>query len=144
MLSENTAFFFFDERQLYVIIKWQSATLKIVMTAQKIMKTIVTQKKNMREQSRMNFRLAPEIKQRVARAAALTGQDLTEFAVTALSEKADQIIERHDQMLLGSEDYEFFLNALEEKTAKPSEKLRESAENYRRGTRKGVRYELVD
>lgn len=108
------------------------------------MKTIVTQKKNVREQSRLNFRLAPEIKQRVARAAALTGQDLTEFAVAALSEKADQIIERHDQMLLGSEDYEFFLNSLEEKTAKPSEKSHKSAEHYRRGMRKGVRYELAD
>lgn len=103
------------------------------------------QNKKVREQSRMNFRLAPEVKQRVARAAALTGQDLTEFAVAALSEKADEIIERHDQLLLGSEDYNFFLNALEEEQpAKPSERSLKAAAKYRRGTRKGVRYNLAD
>ena len=102
------------------------------------------QNKKIREQCRMNFRLAPEIKQRVARAAALTGQDLTEFAVAALSEKADEIIERHDHLLLGSEDYNFFLNALDEQPLKPSERSLKTAANYRRGTRKGVRYNLAD
>jgi len=108
------------------------------------MKTVETQKKNIQQQSRLNFRLAPEIKERVARAAALTGQDLTEFAVATLSEKADEVIGRHDQMLLGSEDYDFFLNALEEQPDEPSEKSRKVAANYRRGTRKGVRYHVAD
>lgn len=111
----------------------------------KATKTAATQNKRIREQSRMNFRLAPEIKQRVAKAASLAGQDLTEFAVAALSEKADEVIERHDQLLLGSEDYNFFLNALEEKQPpKPSERSLKAAANYRRGTRKGVRYNLAD
>jgi uncharacterized protein (DUF1778 family) len=110
----------------------------------KNMGTATTQNKKNREQSRMNFRLAPEIKERVARAAALTGQDLTEFAVATLSEKADEVIGRHDQMLLGSEDYNFFLNALEEKPTPPSERSREAADKYRRGTRKGVRYQIAD
>lgn len=107
--------------------------------------TVAKTNKTSIEQSRMNFRLAPEIKQRVARAAALTGQDLTEFAVGALSEKADEVIERHDSLLLGSEDYNFFLNALEEEQLpKPSERSLKAAKNYRRGTRKGVRYNLAD
>ena len=81
----------------------------------------------------------------MARAAALNGQDLTEFAVATLSEKADEIIERHDGLLLGSEDYNFFLNALEEeRPLKPSTRSRKAADIYRRGTRKGVRYELAD
>ena len=46
--------------------------------------------------SRLNFRLTPEIKSRVPRAAAVVGQDLTKFAVAALSEKADEVLERHD------------------------------------------------
>lgn len=97
------------------------------------------------EQSRMNIRLAPAVKERVARAAALSGQDLTEFAVATLSEKADIVIERHDHLLLGSEDHEFFLNALAEATvSKPSERSRSAAERYRQGTRKGVRYTLAD
>ncbi len=97
------------------------------------------------EQSRMNIRLAPIIKERVARAAALSGQDLTEFAVATLSEKAEIVIERHDHFLLVSEDYELFLNTLAETNVQePSERSRSAAERYRQGTRKGVRYTLAD
>lgn len=97
------------------------------------------------QHSRMNFRLAPVIKERITRAAALSGQDLTEFAVITLSEKAEQIIERHDQILLGSKDHEFFLKALsEENVREPSKRSRAAAERYRQGTRKGVRYRLAD
>ena len=93
----------------------------------------------------MNFRLAPEIKERVARAAALAGQDLTDFAIATLSEKADEILERHDHLLLNSEDYHFFLDALSETDlSEPSERSLRAAENYRHGTRKGVRYKLAD
>jgi uncharacterized protein (DUF1778 family) len=96
-------------------------------------------------QSRINIRLAPAVKDRVARAAALNGQDLTEFAVATLSEKADLIIERHDNLLLGSEEHEFFLNALAEPIIQePSERSRSAAEKYRQGSRKGVRYTLAD
>jgi uncharacterized protein (DUF1778 family) len=97
------------------------------------------------EQSRMNIRLSSAIKERVARAAALSGQDLTEFAVATLTEKADMVIERHDYLLLGSEEHEFFLNALSEtNVSEPSERSRSSAERYRQGIRKGVRYHLAD
>ncbi len=108
-------------------------------------KTLKKPGKNIREQSRMNFRLAPEIKERVARAASLAGQDLTEFAVTTLIEKADEVLQQHDNLLLGSEDYHFFLDALSEtKFPKPSARSLEAAEKYRRGTRKGVRQNLAD
>lgn len=97
------------------------------------------------QQSRLNFRLAPEIKARVARAATIVGQDLTEFAVSTLSEKADEVLEKHDNVLLGSEDYQFFLDALsEQKADKPSGKSKKAAEKYRCGTRKGARYEIAD
>ncbi len=105
----------------------------------------IVKNKNTREQSRLNFRLAPEIKARVARAATIVGQDLTEFAVATLSQKADEVLERHDRLLLGSEDYQFFLNALgETKTAAPSKKSKKAADKYRRGIRKGARYQLAD
>lgn len=97
------------------------------------------------EQSRMNIRLATSVKERVARAASLTGQDLTEFAVSTLSEKADLVIERHDHLLFGSKEHEFFLNALAETTVpEPSERSRSAAERYRRGKRKGARYAFAD
>ncbi len=105
----------------------------------------IVKNKNTREQSRLNFRLAPEIKARVARAATIVGQDLTEFAVSTLSQKADEVLEKHDNVLLGSEDYQFFLDALDApETAEPSEKSQKAADKYRQGIRKGVRYHLAD
>lgn len=112
-----------------------------------VLKTIsnnASSKKRVPE-SRLNFRLAHDVKERVARAAALTGQDLTEFAVAALNEKAGEVIERHDHLLLGSKDYRFFLDALgSTEVSEPSDRSLKAAENYRRGKRKGVRYTLED
>jgi uncharacterized protein (DUF1778 family) len=91
------------------------------------------------EKDRMHFRVDPKIKARVVRAAAITGQGLTDFAVSTLSEKADQILEHHDNLVLTSEDYSFFLRALA-LDKKPARRSRTAAERYRRGRRKGVSY----
>src|SRR3989442_16003218 len=91
------------------------------------------------EKDRMRFRLDPKIKARVARAAAITGQGLTDFAVSTLSEKADQILERHDAIVLTGDDYNFFLKALSD-DKKPSKRARSAARRYQKGRRKGVRY----
>ena len=105
----------------------------------------IVKNKTAREQSRLNFRLAPEIKARVARAATVVGQDLTEFAVSTLSQKADEVLEKYDNVILGSEDYQFFLDVLSAtETDKPSKKSQKAADEYRRGTRKGARYHLAD
>lgn len=92
---------------------------------------------------RLNFRLAPEIKARVVRAAALTGQALTDFAVSTLSEKANEIITRYESIVLNKADYQFFLNALAE-AGEPSARARAAAARYRKGCRKGVSYHLGD
>jgi uncharacterized protein (DUF1778 family) len=92
---------------------------------------------------RMHFRLAPEIKDRVTRAAAIAGQGLTDFAVAALSARADEILDRHETVLLSRKDYHFFLTSLD--TGKtPSRRSRAAAARYRRGRRKGVRYRFAD
>ena len=93
------------------------------------------------EKDRMHFRLDPKIKARVSRAAAITGQRLSDFAVSTRSEKADQILARHDTILLTSDEYSFFLNALAD-DGKPSERSRAAAKRYRRGHRRGVRYHV--
>jgi len=87
----------------------------------------------------MNFRLDSEIKDRVARAAAINGQGMTDFAVSTLSARADEIIEHHSIITLNSEDYAFFLRILSEKD-KPSRRSLAAAERYRQGKRKGVRH----
>lgn len=78
------------------------------MAIVKAEKTGKLRNKNHQSPSRMNFRLASEVKARVARAAALAGQDLTEFAVAALSEKADETIEKQESVFLSRRDYKFF------------------------------------
>jgi len=92
-----------------------------------------------RNKDRLNFRLDPEIKARVVRAAAITGQEVTDFAVSTLNEKATEILERHDRLTLNSDDYEFFLKALSQ-DRKPSKRSRDAARRYRQGKRKGVSY----
>jgi uncharacterized protein (DUF1778 family) len=92
---------------------------------------------------RMNFRLDPDIKARVTRAAAISGQGLTDFAVSALSERADEILERHDSLLLNAKDYDFFLKSLDN-SRKPSQRSQAAAARYRRGRRKGVTYRFAD
>lgn len=105
------------------------------------MATVHAKNRQTSEKDRMHFRLDPKIKARVARAAAITGQGLTDFAVSTLSEKADQILARHDTILLTSDEYNFFLKALDD-DRKPSKRSRAAAKRYQRGVRKGVRYHV--
>lgn len=115
------------------------------METSKVSKNAKSRNKNQQNPSRMNFRLASEVKARVARAAALAGQDLTEFAVTALSEKADETIEKHESVFLSRSDFNYFLSVLDGKAdPEPSERSLAAAEKYRRGKRKGARFNLVD
>jgi uncharacterized protein (DUF1778 family) len=106
------------------------------------MATVDAKKTRTSAKDRMHFRLDSKIKARVARAAAITGQGLTDFAVSTLSERADQILARHDTVLLTSDEYRFFLNALAE-DRKPSKRSRAAAKRYGRGRRKGVRYHVA-
>ena len=82
--------------------------------------------------SRLNIRISPEIKDRVARAAHILGQDLTEFTSSTLSRHADEILDNHEQILLSESDYNFFLAELEKPATKPSDYARKAMEDYRR------------
>lgn len=103
------------------------------------MPVTTARKTTTRSKDRMNFRLAPEVKARVARAAAITGQGLTDFAAAALSEKADEVLARHTSIVLNADEYDFFLRSLSESN-KTSARSRAAAARYRRGRRRGVRY----
>lgn len=103
-------------------------------------KAAVTKKAVVASKARMNFRLAAEIKERVARAAAITGQEMTDFAVSTLSERADEVIERHTIITLNGEEHDFFLRALDADDRVASERSLAAAERYRQGRRKGVKY----
>lgn len=96
------------------------------------------------QQSRLNVRVSPEIKARIARAADILDQDLTEFAVSTLNERAVNVIDKHDHIVLSAEEYRFFLDALDEPAKEPSEYSRRALAEYRRGARNGVKYEFED
>ncbi|MFY9224299.1 MAG: DUF1778 domain-containing protein [Blastocatellia bacterium] len=95
------------------------------------------------EVDRMNFRLSTEIKAKIIKAAAITGQQLTDFAVSTLNEKANEILEQHNNIVLKSEDYEFFLASLSEEK-EPSLNSLKAASRYKQGRRKGVKYYIAD
>lgn len=101
------------------------------------------QKNQTTEVDRMNFRLSPEIKAKIVRAAAITGQQLTDFAVSTLNEKANEILQQHDNITLNSQDYEFFLDSLSQEN-QPSQTSLNAANRYRKGQRKGVKYYIAD
>ena len=61
---------------------------------------------------RLDMRLSAEHKELLERAAAITGQAVTSFAVSNLLEKAREVIEQHTRTVLGREDHERFLEIL--------------------------------
>lgn len=82
-----------------------------------------------RNTERMNFRVKPRIKAAIQRAAALSGVDDSEFAMSAAYEAALGIIERHERITLMDEDREAFFAALDGKVGH-NEKLRAAFKEY--------------
>lgn len=87
--------------------------------------------------SRLNIRLSSDIKDKVMRAAAILGQDLTEFTVSTLGQRASEIIESHEQILLSEKEYEFFLNYMDKPARKPSRYSMKALVEYKRQIRNG-------
>jgi len=90
-------------------------------------------------EARLNFRLDNSIKQRVTRAAEISGQTVTDFACAAITREADQVLARYDVIKLAEQDRDFFLSVLDE-DRKPSKKSLAAARRYREGRRKGNEY----
>ena len=75
---------------------------------------------------RLEIRLERHAKELIERAAALTGQTMTNFAVSNLLESALETIERHQQRPLSDRDRARFLAALD-RPAKPLPSLVKAA-----------------
>lgn len=63
--------------------------------------------------ARLEMRLSREQKELLERAAAMSGQPLTGFALSHLLERAQQVVERHQRTALSRRDGERFLRLLE-------------------------------
>ena len=82
---------------------------------------------------RLDMRLSAEHKTLIVKAAAISGQPLSTFAVATIVRRARQILADHETTVLSSRDRDEFLRILDEEH--PSEKLHTAARKYikRRG-----------
>jgi uncharacterized protein (DUF1778 family) len=77
------------------------------------------------KQERMHIRLDARSKQKLERAAAYAHKNLSEFVLSQALYAADEVIQEHETLKLNEEDWEVFLNALED-SPRPSSKLKQA------------------
>lgn len=71
------------------------------------------------------------MKDRIERAAHISGKTLTDFAIGILSDSADGVLERHEAAKLSSTDREIFLRVLDGRT-KPNQQLLKARKTHKR------------
>lgn len=81
-------------------------------------------------EARLNFRLDPEIKALIERAARYSGETVTSYAVSTLVRDARQVVQDHEVTTLSERDWELFLSILDDPPP-PNEALRRAARRHR-------------
>ena len=90
-----------------------------------------TIEKQINQAARLNFRLPPEIKEKIENAAIVSGVTVTDFAITALANTAQEVLEKHHTTILSDRDRDIFLAMLED-DSEPNEALKNAVEEYKR------------
>ena len=91
------------------------------------------------KQARLGLRLSEEHKERIERAAAMSGQTVNSYATAELLRRADEILEKEEIRRLSNRDRDIFL-ALLDGDQEPNEALKAAAEEYKKGRRVGAEY----
>ena len=86
-----------------------------------------------------NIRMAVENKIKVERAARAANQSLTEFAEAAVVQRAEEVLERQERILLSERDFERFVQLMASEAEPTETALREAAE-FNQGKMDGSRY----
>lgn len=81
--------------------------------------------------ARLNFRLPLEIKERIENAALVSGVTVTDFAITALVNTAEEVLEKHHTRMLTKRDRDTFLEMLEN-PPQPNEALKKAVKDYKK------------
>ncbi len=89
--------------------------------------------------ARLDFRLPPEARDKIEKAAYFSGQNLSEFAASVLVREAEAIIEKQHKRTLSERDWQLFVDLLAN-PPEPNEALKLAAERYKRGRIEGDRY----
>ena len=90
-----------------------------------------TIEKRTNQAARLNFRLPPEIKEKIESAAIVSGVTVTDFAIKALANTAQEVLEKHHTTILSDRDRDIFLAMLED-DSEPNEALKNAVEEYKR------------
>jgi uncharacterized protein (DUF1778 family) len=80
---------------------------------------------------RLSCRVSARIKQQAEDAASLLGLSITDFTESALADKAQAVLERHDRIVLSERDFAKFVASLENPEP-PTQALRDAVAQYRR------------
>ena len=80
--------------------------------------------------ARLNFRLPYEAKSKIERAALAEGLTVTDFAIHALVDVADEVLERHHARKLTDRDRDLFLELLDSNDD-PNEELKGAFDAHR-------------
>ncbi len=83
------------------------------------------------KEARLNFRLRSDLKDRIEKAASVSGKSITDFAVAALIDTADEVLERHHTAKLSNRDRDLFL-AILDRDVMPNQHLKRAAETHRK------------
>ena len=83
------------------------------------------------KQERMHIRLDTLSKQKLERAAAYTHKSLSEFVLGQALYAADEVIHEHETLTLNEDDWEVFLDALDN-PPKPSAKLKQAFADHKK------------
>jgi uncharacterized protein (DUF1778 family) len=81
--------------------------------------------------ARINCRVSARIKHQAEEAAALLGQSITDFTESALADKAQAVLERHERITLSDRDFALFV-AMIENPDEPTEELKSAIADYRK------------
>ncbi len=86
--------------------------------------------KNQKSDARLDFRLNRQVKEVIEQAAAVSGQSVSDFAVSALYRMAKEVLDREQTTRLSNRDRDVFL-AMLDSDAKPNEALKRAAKKYK-------------
>lgn len=90
-----------------------------------------TRKARTNHDARIDFRLSRDAKERIEKAALVSGQSMSDFAAATLVREAEDVLARHGATVLSDRDRDVFL-ALLDNPPTPSPKLRQILSDYKR------------
>jgi len=93
-----------------------------------------------RHDARLDFRLSREAREKIEKAARVSGQSLSDFAASTLLRAASEVLESHQQTVLSERDFARFA-ALLSADEEPTETAKLAAAEYREGRVEGARYQ---